>query len=63
MAKVCEICGKGPEIGRRVSYSGKHNPKKRSPNLQRVRVIYEGKRRRMWVCTSCIKAGRVQKVA
>ena len=63
MSKVCEVCGKSPEIGRRVSYSGKHNPKKRSPNVQRVRVIYEGKKRRMWVCTSCIKAGKVQKVA
>jgi len=63
MSKVCEVCGKGPDIGRQVSYSGKHNKKKRSPNVQRIRVIYQGQRRRMWVCTHCIKAGKVQKVA
>ena len=62
MAKVCEVCGKGPDIGRCISYSGKHNPKKRSPNLQRVRVIYRGRRRRMLVCTRCIKAGKVEKI-
>ncbi|MGQ9477511.1 MAG: 50S ribosomal protein L28 [Candidatus Bipolaricaulia bacterium] len=61
MSKVCEICGKGPELGRQVSYSGKHNPRKRLPNLQRIWAVYRGGRRRMQVCTRCIKAGKVQK--
>lgn len=62
MPKVCEVCGRGPDFGHRVSFSGKRNPVKRSPNLQRVHAIYQGRRRRMWVCTRCLKAGKVKKV-
>ena len=31
------------------------------PNLQRVRVNLAGKAQRAYVCTRCLKAGRVQK--
>ncbi|HIP99096.1 TPA: 50S ribosomal protein L28, partial [Candidatus Bipolaricaulota bacterium] len=51
MAKVCEICGKRPEFGKQVSHSGRHSMRIRQPNLQRVRVVYKGVRRRMRVCT------------
>ncbi|HDI10990.1 MAG TPA: 50S ribosomal protein L28 [Candidatus Acetothermia bacterium] len=61
MARVCEICGRGPDFGHSVSHSGRKSKRVRAPNLQRVRVIYQGRRRRMWVCTRCLKAGRVQK--
>jgi len=61
MSKRCEICGKGPMVG--FSQSHAHNLSKRRwyPNLQRVRVLDNGRVRRMRVCTSCIQAGKVQK--
>ena len=31
------------------------------PNLQRVRVLLGGKRTRAYVCTRCLKGGKVQK--
>ena len=31
------------------------------PNLQRVRVFLQGKAQRAYVCTKCLKAGKVQK--
>jgi large subunit ribosomal protein L28 len=31
------------------------------PNLQRVRVFLHGKATRAYVCTRCLKAGKVQK--
>ena len=31
------------------------------PNLQRVRVLIAGKPTRAYVCTRCLKAGKVQK--
>jgi large subunit ribosomal protein L28 len=31
------------------------------PNLQRVRVLIGGKPTRAYVCTRCLKAGKVQK--
>ncbi|MCX6617946.1 MAG: 50S ribosomal protein L28 [Acidobacteria bacterium] len=62
MAKVCEVCGKGPQFGNRISHA--HNLTKRrwNPNLQTVRAIVNGGHRRMRVCTSCLRSGKVQKV-
>jgi large subunit ribosomal protein L28 len=31
------------------------------PNVQRVRVLLEGTPTRTYVCTRCLKAGKVQK--
>jgi large subunit ribosomal protein L28 len=31
------------------------------PNLQRVRVVLNGKAQRAYVCTRCLKAGKVEK--
>ena len=31
------------------------------PNLQRVRVLLKGKVQRAYVCTRCLKAGKVEK--
>jgi large subunit ribosomal protein L28 len=61
MAKVCEICGKKPLVGNNVSHA--HNVTKRrfNPNLQSVRTMYNGRVKRMRVCTNCIKSGHVVK--
>jgi large subunit ribosomal protein L28 len=32
-----------------------------NPNLQRVRMLLDGKPTRAYVCTRCLKAGKVQK--
>jgi large subunit ribosomal protein L28 len=63
MAKVCEICGKKPLFGHNMSHA--HNLSKRrwSPNLQRVSAIIDGKRKKIRVCASCLKSGKVQKVS
>ena len=63
MARVCEICGKGPQYGHRVSHA--HNLTKRrwNVNLQSIRVLVNGAARRLRVCTSCIRANKVQKAS
>jgi large subunit ribosomal protein L28 len=60
MSKVCDICGKKPFYGNAVSHA--HNLTKRRwvPNLQRVKVIRKGKRTTITVCSSCMKAGKVE---
>lgn len=64
MAKRCEICGKEPVAGKNVSHSNRHTPRMFRPNLQRVRVVMEdGTVKTMKVCTKCLKAGKVRKVA
>jgi large subunit ribosomal protein L28 len=63
MAKVCDICGRGPVFGNRISHA--HNVTKRrwDLNLQSVRAMVNGASRRLRACTSCIRSGKVQKVA
>jgi large subunit ribosomal protein L28 len=61
MAKRCELCGKGPLYGHRVSHAHNLTNRRWEPNLQRLRVQTAGGAKRMRVCTSCIRSGRVQK--
>ena len=61
MSKQCKICGKKPMVGNNVSHAHNINKRRFNPNLQRVRAIYEGKVKKIDVCTSCIKAGHVVK--
>ncbi|MET0627121.1 MAG: 50S ribosomal protein L28 [Acidimicrobiia bacterium] len=61
MASVCEVCGKKPQFGKQLSHSHRRTNRRWNPNVQRVRAIVNGAPRRLHVCTSCLKAGKVQK--
>lgn len=63
MSKVCDLCGRGPQFGNRISHA--HNVTKRrwNLNLQKVHAILAGSKKRIRVCTSCLKSGKVQKAA
>ncbi|MBU6216275.1 MAG: 50S ribosomal protein L28 [Acidobacteria bacterium] len=61
MSSVCEICDKRPQFGMRVSHSHRRTKRRWNPNIQRIRVMVNGGTRRMNVCTSCIKAGKITK--
>jgi large subunit ribosomal protein L28 len=51
----CEICDKGPQFGHRVSHSKKATKRQFKANVQRVRVNIDGKTRRMYICTRCLR--------
>jgi large subunit ribosomal protein L28 len=74
MARECYICKKKPVSGRSICRRGMAKSKggvgqkitgitarKFSPNLQTVHALIEGKRKKIRVCTKCIKAGKVKK--
>lgn len=63
MAKRCDICGRGPSYGNRVSHAHNVTRRRWNINLQRVRAKVNGVQKRIRVCTACLRAGRVQKVA
>ena len=63
MARVCDVCGKGPITGHNVSHANNKTPRRWYPNLQRVRVVVNGVVRRIRVCTQCIKSNKVAKAS
>ena len=64
MAKVCQICGKGPETGNNVSHAHNKTRRRWLPNLKRVRaVLGGGGNQRVRVCTRCLRSGAIVKPA
>ena len=72
MARRCKICGKGPITGNSISRRGLAKKKggiglkttgitkrKFLPNLQKKRVLIEGKVEKIRVCAKCIKSGKL----
>ena len=61
MSYRCEVCSKEPSFGKKVSFSHKRSNRRWTPNIQRVRVRHGMNTKRVRVCTSCLKAGKVEK--
>ena len=60
MAK-CDICEKGAHFGHNVSHSNRKTNKMWKSNVKRVKVNVNGAARKMYVSTSCLKSGRVER--
>ena len=61
MAQRCDICGKGPSVGNRISHAHNLTRRRWLPNLVSVRTVVQGTTKRLRVCTRCVKAGKVTK--
>jgi large subunit ribosomal protein L28 len=61
MARVCDICGKGPTSGNNVSHANNKTRRRWYPNLQPVRILVDGAPKRVRACTQCIRSGKVVK--
>jgi large subunit ribosomal protein L28 len=61
MARVCDICGKGPTSGNNVSHANNKTRRRWYPNLQPVRILVDGTPKRVRACTQCIRSGKVVK--
>jgi large subunit ribosomal protein L28 len=59
MAAVCDICGRHPGFGMKVSHSHRRSKRRWLPNVQKIRAVVNGTPKRIHVCTKCIKAGKV----
>lgn len=66
MSRVCNICGKRPQVANIVSHANNRIKKWVFPNVQKMRFIIKNRPEKKVingkVCTKCLKAGRVQKV-
>jgi large subunit ribosomal protein L28 len=74
MSRRCEICGKTPLAGKTIARRGMAKKKGGAgrkitgtshrrflPNLKRVKIISQGGVKRVRVCTTCLKSGKVRK--
>lgn len=63
MAMICYVCNKGRLVGNKVSHSNIKTKRVQRPNLQSVHALVDGAKRRIRVCTRCLRSGFVTKVA
>jgi large subunit ribosomal protein L28 len=61
MAKVCSVCGRAPGFGNNRSHSMRATKRRFNPNVQKVRIMHGSTHVRAYVCTRCLKAGKVVK--
>ena len=58
----CAICDKGAPFGINVSHSHRRTNKMWKSNIKSVRVKTEnGNAKKMYVCTSCLRSGKVER--
>lgn len=63
MARVCSVCGKGPQFGHKISHAHNVTNRRWEVNLQSVRAQVGGGNRRLRVCTACLKSGKIVKAS
>jgi large subunit ribosomal protein L28 len=61
LARKCTICGKGVEVGMKVSHSHIRTKRTWAANLQRVKAVVDGSPKRILVCTRCLRSGKVKR--
>ena len=75
MLKKCVVCGKVALTGKSVVRKGlakkkggtgkkivRSTKRKFFANLQKMRILIDNRPKRVYVCTKCIKKGRIQRV-
>ena len=62
MSKVCSICNKGAMSGNNVSHSNRKSRRTFKANVQKVRINNDGKIVNTYVCTRCLRSGKVERV-
>ncbi len=74
MLKICALCKKGELTGKLVTRKGQYKAKggtgskiarwtkrKFYPNLQKMRLVINGRIMRVYVCARCIKKGELRR--
>ena len=59
MAQRCDVCGKGPQFGNRVSHAHNVTHRRFNPNLRRVRTLMDGIPESVAIGVSLLAGGQV----
>ncbi|MEC4685965.1 MAG: 50S ribosomal protein L28 [Nitrospirota bacterium] len=58
---ICYVCGKIRSVGNNVSHSNRRTKRVFKPNLQRIKIVTEHGPKKTYVCTRCIRSGKITK--
>ncbi|MDH5042569.1 MULTISPECIES: 50S ribosomal protein L28 [Bacilli] len=62
MAKVCHVTGRKAVTGNNRSHAMNYSKRRFGANLQKVRILVDGKPKRVWVSARALKSGKVTRV-
>ncbi|MHB1416753.1 MAG: 50S ribosomal protein L28 [Chloroflexota bacterium] len=55
MSARCELCGKTSSFGNNVSHSKRRTSRRWVPNIQKSRMLIDGKLVQVQICTRCMR--------
>ncbi|CAM3342567.1 50S ribosomal protein L28 [Hydrogenibacillus schlegelii] len=62
MSRKCFVTGKKPGFGNKRSHSMRASRRRWGVNVQKVRILVDGKPKRVWVSAKALKSGKVKRV-
>lgn len=62
MSRKCFLTGKSPGTGNNVSHANNKTRRSWGVNVQKVRILVDGKPKRVYVSTRALKSGKVTRV-
>ncbi len=62
MAKECYITGRKARSGNNRSHANNKSKRRFAANLQKVRIMIDGKPTKVWVSARALKSGKVERV-
>lgn len=57
----CFVCGKARTVGNNVSHANNRTKRLIRPNLQRAKIETAHGVKREYVCTRCLRSGKIKK--
>lgn len=61
MSRVCSVCNKGQASGNNVSHSNRKTRRTFKANVQKVKIVKDGKVQSAYVCARCLKSDKVER--
>lgn len=62
MGKQCYVTGRKASTGNNRSHALNANKRRFNSNLQKVRILVDGKTKKVWVSARALKSGKVTRV-
>lgn len=62
MSRVCFITGKKPSTGNKRSHAMNASKRRWNVNLQKVRILVDGKPKTVYVSARALKSGKIERV-